>query len=126
MTFTGGELSGAGTITGSVTNSGGTVRPAGAGLGVLTITGSYIQGADGTLAVEIHGTTPGTQHDQLVVFGTATLGGTLTGTLGGGYTPAEPDVLSIVTAGTRTGTFATVSASALLRAAYAHAGAVGL
>jgi hypothetical protein len=55
----GGTLSGFGTITGSVLNSG-TVAPSTTG-GVLKITGSYQQTAAGKLALVIAGTTPGTQ-----------------------------------------------------------------
>ncbi|MBK8270084.1 MAG: hypothetical protein IPK83_18025 [Planctomycetes bacterium] len=63
-------------------NNGGTVAP-GASAGVLSLIGDagsgrpgdYLQGADGTLEIEVGGLTAGTQHDQLAVAGTATLGG---------------------------------------------------
>jgi hypothetical protein len=72
----GGSLGGVGTIAGDLINSAGTVAP-GNSPGILTISGSYTQGASSTLAVELAGTTLGTQYDQLDVSGTATLGGTL-------------------------------------------------
>ena len=58
--------------------------------------------------VELGGTTPGTQHDQLVVNGTATLGGTLKVSFTGGFTPSLGDTFTILTATSVTGTFAAV------------------
>ena len=49
-----GDLRGTGTLTGSVSNTGGTVRP-GLSPGCLNITGLYTQGAAGTLAIEVGG-----------------------------------------------------------------------
>lgn len=73
----GGTLRGVGTITGGdVNNTGGTVAP-GTSPGTLTFAANYTQGASGTLAAEVQGAAPGTGHDQLVVGGTASLGGTL-------------------------------------------------
>jgi hypothetical protein len=71
LVFQDGELSGVGTITGKVVNSGGTVLPGGTAAGVLTIAGDYTQDVSGALNVDIGGTTPGTQHDQLTVSGTS-------------------------------------------------------
>src|SRR5207253_6719188 len=84
-------LSGSGTLTVnggtnfSVTNSG-TVAP-GLSPGILTISGNYTQNAGGSLNIEIGGLTVGTQYDQLVVTGNATLAGTLNATLINGFTP---------------------------------------
>jgi hypothetical protein len=105
----GGALSGTGTITGNVQNAG-TVAP-GLSPGVLNITGNYTQLASGTLAIEIGGTTVGSQHDQLNVTGTATLAGTLSTTLTGGYNPGFNDAIVVLTYGTRSGTFTTVNAA---------------
>lgn len=45
--------------------------------GKLTMTGDYTQSSGGTFLAELAGLTAGTQYDQLVVGGTATLDGTL-------------------------------------------------
>ena len=74
--FTGGTITGTGTITGIVTNSGATVRP-GNSPGTLTLDGNYTQGPDARLVIEIAGLADG-EFDVLNVTGTATLnGGTL-------------------------------------------------
>lgn len=70
-----GTLRGAGTIAGSVENTGGVVKP-GESPGILTLTGSYVQGSGGRLEIEVGGTEEG-QHDVLALGGTATLDGTL-------------------------------------------------
>ena len=85
---------------------------------MLTISGNYTQAGGGTLDVEIGGTTPGTQHDQLSVAGTATLGGTLAVTLINNFTPPSGSVFNLVQAETRTGTFGTVTGAGLLAANY--------
>jgi hypothetical protein len=104
----GGVLRGGGQITATVTNTGGTVAP-GTSPGVLTISGNYTQGPGGTLAVEVAGTTPGTQFDRLVVSGTASLDGTLAVSGGSGFTPGLTDEYEVLTAGSRTGQFASVT-----------------
>ena len=93
-------------MTGSVTNTSGTVRP-GTSPGTLAVGGNYTQGAGGTLQTEVNGTTPGTQFDVIAVTGTATLNGTLA--IVSGFTPALTDTFRIVTAATRTGEFSAVT-----------------
>ncbi len=119
MNIQGGRLAGIGTITGNVSNTGGTVAPgfAPATPGILTIAsplslqGNYTQGADGAFNVKIGGT-QATQFDQLkltnTLGGVATLGGTLNVTLITGFTPAAGNSFTILTCATRscrTGTF---------------------
>lgn len=70
-----GTLGGAGTVTGTVENLGGVVKP-GESPGTLTLGGSYVQGSGGKLEIEIGGTGAG-QFDALAVGGVATLDGTL-------------------------------------------------
>jgi hypothetical protein len=98
---------GTGSHTGNVfTNSnGGTVAP-GASPGCHSFS-NYTNA--GTLAIEIGGATPCSQHDQLQASGTATLGGTLTITMFGGYTPGVTTSYTILTAATVSGTFATIN-----------------
>ncbi len=108
-TLTGGTLSGTGTVAGPLTNSGGTVAP-GDAPGRLTVAGNYTQEAGGTLGINIAGTTPGTEFDQLLVGGSATLGGMLSLADEGGFAPAFGDTFKILSgASSRTGTFATVA-----------------
>ncbi len=119
LDFAGGALTGFGTISGSVSNNGATIQPGGPlAAGTLSITGNYTQAGTGVLAMDAGGTTPGTQYDQLNVGGTATLSGTLTVNYINSYTPGTSDVLNIVTAGTRTGTFSAVTGAAPLVANY--------
>jgi hypothetical protein len=102
-----GELRGAGTITGTVNNTGGTVRP-GLSAGTLNITGNYTQGANAALEVELGGYSAGTQFDRLTVGGTATLGGRVHATIINGFLPVQNDTFAVVLAGTRSGTFAQI------------------
>ena len=99
----GGVLGGGGAVNGSVENTGGVVAP-GSSPGTLTVTGDYTQGAGGTLRAEI-----GPQYDRLVVGGAAALDGTLQIVNEAGFEPQFADTFRIVDAGTRSGTFATVS-----------------
>jgi hypothetical protein len=65
------------TVTGNVTNSGSVIP--GLSPGVLGIEGDYEQTTDGSLELELGGLTPIDEFDQLVVFGTSDLGGTIMG-----------------------------------------------
>ncbi len=56
--------------------------------GLLSISGKYTQTATGSLNVELGGTTAGSQYDELVVSGTAMLGGTVNVSLINGFQPA--------------------------------------
>jgi hypothetical protein len=76
FTINGGTLRGSGSITGNVSNLGGTVSP-GSSPAALSISGNYQQTLGGTLAIEIGGTGIGSESDRLNVIGTANLGGTL-------------------------------------------------
>ena len=106
--LTGGVLTGSRTIIGDVNNLAGIVMP-GASPGTLTINGNYVQGSAGTLAAELGGSTAGTQYDQLIVTGTASLGGALDVTLVNGFLPVDGETFTVVQAGTISGTFATSS-----------------
>lgn len=66
----GGKLGGGGTVGTVTVNGGGTVAP-GNSAGRLSISGNYTQTGSGKLAIELGGTTPATQHDQLAVSGQA-------------------------------------------------------
>jgi hypothetical protein len=104
----GGTLSGTGAVNGNVTNSG-LVSPGGAGAaGTLTIDGDYTQTGTGVLLIDLGGLGAGTDYDQLVVSGRATLGGTLLVKLIGGFQPQAGDAFAIVTYGSHSGTFTTL------------------
>jgi uncharacterized repeat protein (TIGR01451 family) len=64
--------------------------------GTITISGNYTQTAAGTLNIELDGTGAGL-FSVLNIGGTATLGGTLNVTLGGGFVPAVSEAFQIMT-----------------------------
>jgi len=103
----GDSLVGSGTLAANLVN-GGTVSP-GDSPGIITVDGNYMQQAAGVLEIELGGTTAGTEHDQLVVTGTATMHGTITVTVLPGFTPQAGDTFFIIDHVTGTGTFDTVS-----------------
>ncbi|HJT36519.1 MAG TPA: hypothetical protein VJ783_31135, partial [Pirellulales bacterium] len=104
LSIAGGKLSGRGTVTGDVDNSGGTLSP-GFSPGTINITGNYTQGPGGTLAVEIGGLTPGTGFDVLNISGTANLDGTLAISLINNFLPAVGDAFQIITYAAKNGQF---------------------
>ena len=73
---TGGTFEGTGRVNGNVAVSGTGIIHAGDSPGILTINGNYNQ-SGGTLLADITGAAPGTGYSQLIVSGTALLGGTL-------------------------------------------------
>jgi hypothetical protein len=99
----GGVLNGSGRINGNVVNAA-TINP-GDSPGVLTIIGNYTQTGAGTLNIEIGGTTAGSQYDQLVVTGTATLDGTINVTLVNNFQPKPGDTFRVLTFASHSGDF---------------------
>jgi len=97
-----GLLTGSGTIQANVINAA-TVEP-GDTPGTLTIQGNYTQTAAGVLLIQIGSAS---QYGQLVVVGTATLGGTLDVSLIDGYAPALGTSFDILTFNQSSGDFAT-------------------
>jgi len=104
------------TQTGLVNNgaNGTTLAPGDTGFsGRMTINGTYVQGSNGTLALDIGGTSASTvfqnaaggSYDNVVVSGAATLGGTLTANLISGYTPTNASSFTILTAASVSGAF---------------------
>ncbi len=77
----GGTFGGTGTVDDTLTINGGIHAP-GLSPGVMTVNSNYTLNAAGTLQMEILGTTPGTQYDQLKVTGASSLV-TLAGDAGG-------------------------------------------
>jgi uncharacterized repeat protein (TIGR01451 family) len=109
LSLNGGSLIGNGTIAGTLANH--AVVAPGASPGTLTINGDYVQASNGTLDIQLGGTTPGTQYDRLAVSGTVTLGGTLNITTVGGFVPAVGNAFQFLTYGARANvtTFATTN-----------------
>jgi len=81
------------------TQDGGILAP-GTSPGITAISGSYTMGPLATLQIELGGTTSGTEHDQVIVLGPASLGGTLDVTtidLGGGlFVPSIGDTFVVL------------------------------
>jgi fibronectin-binding autotransporter adhesin len=88
-------LGGTGTLGGAVTvQNGGTLSP-GVSPGTLTVNGDLTMAVGSTLAVEINGTTAGTQYDQVIVNGAVDVSGaTLSATHG--YSPGSGDSYTII------------------------------
>ena len=108
ITVNGGVVSGTGTLTGPLVNTGGTVAPGlGATVGTLSLEGNYSQGASGVLQAAVDGTSSGA-YAQLSVTGNANLGGTLAVEPSTGYaaTAANGDSIPVFAYGAgRTGSF---------------------
>jgi len=106
----GGSLGGNASIVGNLTNLG-TLAP-GNSPGTINITGNYLEA--GTLDIEVWGLTAGTQHDQVVVSGTATFqaGSILKVTqTGSSFNFARTDSILAVSAAAYSGTFSTLDRS---------------
>jgi hypothetical protein len=107
---------GSGPIVGQVENRNGTVAP-GSNVGVMSIAGRFANGRDGTLRIELVGTTAGSQYDQLLVDGPVTLDGILSVLLpnhgSGVFEPNLGNAFSIITADSISGEFATLNLPAL-------------
>ncbi len=108
----GGTVEGNGQLAATVTNNG-VLSPGGTAPGQLNASGAYTQGANGTFDAQIGGQTPGTQHDQAVISGAATLGGTLAISLINGFEPNIGDTFTIMTFGSHSGDFAAVSGAGI-------------
>ena len=74
----------------------------------MTIEGDIALQSDGTLKIELGGTTQGTEYDVLNVTGKATLSGTLDVELINGFSPKEGDTFQIINFGTQSGCFETI------------------
>jgi hypothetical protein len=113
LTNGGGTLAGNGTIQAKVVNGG--VTSPGGSPGTLSLGPGedYQQGTNGILRIEIGGHNPGTEYDQLVVGGNASLAGTLELHLINGFVPQPGDEFEILTCGSQTGQFSQINAPAV-------------
>lgn len=108
----GGVLRGSGTVFGPLTNAA-TMSP-GASAGALNIfrnpfvlPGDYVQTTVGALNIELGGLTATNQYDVLNIEDEATLAGALNVSLINGFQPQKGNAFTIVTFGSRAGTFDT-------------------
>ena len=105
----GGTLTGLGEINGNVSNSG-LLDP---GSGELVVDGDFIQNAVGELFLQLSGSPSGSINDSLVVGGLATVDGTLTVELAGGFDPAWGDQFNLLSAANISGQFDTIVCDSL-------------
>jgi cyclophilin family peptidyl-prolyl cis-trans isomerase len=82
----------------------GTLAP-GLQLGKITVDSTYSQYSDGTLALQLRGTTADTLYDQLDVNGIAFLTGKLSVSLLNSFVPAKNNTFTLLTADSIIGTF---------------------
>ena len=104
----GGSISGNGEIFGNLENLGATVAPGNNNIGALFVMDDYSQGSNATLRVELSGTMA-RQHDLLAVLGSAALKGEFVAVQDPLYSPVVGDQLTVMTYGSKTGAFDTIS-----------------
>ena len=93
LNLQGGNLTGIGTITGNVNNTGGQINP-GNTIGTLTVAGDYSQTGTGTVNLELGSDT---SFDKLAITGAADVGGILKLNLTNGYTPTIGTKFTVLT-----------------------------
>ncbi|MDB9450838.1 Calx-beta domain-containing protein, partial [Dolichospermum circinale] len=98
LNLQGGNLTGIGTITGNVNNTGGQINPGNA-IGTLTVAGDYSQTGTGTVNLELGSDT---SFDKLNITGAADVGGILKLNLTSGYTPTIGTKFTVLTYGSAT------------------------
>jgi hypothetical protein len=92
-------FAGTGPVNGVVRNLGGRIEP-GNGVGKLSITGDFANLDDGTLAIQLGGTTAITQYDVLATSRFAFLDGALEVSLAGGFVPSVGNMFTFLTTAT--------------------------
>jgi hypothetical protein len=114
------EVAGTGTFSGAVSGSGdflgagtprfeGSYRPGGNAAAQVNFAGNLALAPGNTLFIDLGGTTPGAQHDQLLVSGEAGLAGTLDIALIDSFTPGAGDDFTILSASSVTGNFSAIN-----------------
>ncbi len=81
--------------------------------GALQLDGSYTQTAAGKLKVDLSGTVPATNYDQLLVSGAVSLNGTLQVRLSNSFVPSVGDAFNIIDGASLSGTFNTLQLDTL-------------
>jgi len=106
----GGTLLGQGALAAAVTSNGTiTAGDSSTKPGILSVTGTYSQNANGVLNISIGGTTVGSQYSQLAVSNGASLNGTLNIKRIKGFVPKIGGTFTILTSSAVSGKFATVN-----------------
>ena len=118
----GGALTGAGSITGSVSNN--AAIGTGPSPGLLAISGNYTEGPHAHLAIKLGGTTAGANYDQLSIGGSAALAGSLNISYWNGFTPTPGAVFTVLAYNSRGGVFSALTAPTNVIAAIYTANAV--
>ncbi len=77
--------------------------------GIVAANGGYTSSSGALLDCALGGTTAGTGYGQLQVAGAVTLNGALSVSLTNGFVPGNNDSFTVLSAGSRSGTFATFS-----------------
>ncbi len=103
----GSQISGSGTLDGSVSNAGELVT--GNSSSGMTITGDYVQTGSGVMRVQIGGTAESGLFRSLVIGGNAALDGTLSIELVNSFVPVVDDQFEVMTFSSRSGDFAVVN-----------------
>jgi hypothetical protein len=112
VSIEGGVLSGSGIIIGSLTNNGGYIAP-GHSAGIISVTGNFTQGAQGTLVMEAAGG-EANQFDRLQISGAATLGGKLDIRTINSYVPLANDPFCPIGYSSVSGSFSFISGNVQL------------
>ena len=81
----------------------------GFGIGTMNMSGAWSQGDTGKLEIEIGGYTAGTEYDQLILGGTATVGGEITLLSANGFQPKFGDQFTILTCSSTSGEFSGIT-----------------
>ncbi len=103
----GGMFSGPGSVQGDLTNA--ASLDLGIATGTLNVTGNFTQTPTGALTVALGGTSPSKQYDQVIVNGTANLGGTLDIKLVNGFGTAIGQTFTVLSFAGENGNFSTTS-----------------
>jgi hypothetical protein len=104
-----GDVSGSGNFTGTGTvNFEGDLSP-GSSPATVTFAGDVTLGADSVLKIELGGTLPGTQYDQLNVAGDLKLDGRLEVSFINGFTPAAGQTFDFLIGGNVSGAFSSLT-----------------
>jgi T5SS/PEP-CTERM-associated repeat protein len=100
-----GPVSGGASFVGSGTVTFNDVFEPGDGIGRVLFDGDVTLGTSSILRMELGGTIPGAEHDQLDVLGNVTLGGTLNVVLTAGFAPQDGDLFTLMVYDSSGGSF---------------------
>ena len=108
LTIEGGRVTGVGSISANVINSGATISPDPTGTRTITITGTYTQGAGGNLELDLDSDAATGAFDKIAIGGAATFNG---GVLLRNNLALSNEVFPLVSYASRSGSFASITTS---------------